>query len=53
MVVVQRVRNIRAIAQRNIVNASTTNSITNLIANRPTSSTCSWSKLYQSNNINK
>jgi len=33
--------------------APTTNPITNLIANRPTSSTCSQSKPQQSNNTNK
>ena len=33
--------------------ALTTNLITNLTANRPTSSTHSWSKLCQSNNTNK
>ena len=33
--------------------ASTTNPNTNLTANRPTSSTCSWSKLYQSKNTNE
>ena len=33
--------------------APTTNSITNLTANRPTSSTRSWSKPYRSNNTNK
>ena len=33
--------------------ASATNPITNLTANRPTSSTCSWSKLCQSNNTNE
>jgi len=32
---------------------STTNPITNLTANRPTSSTCLWSKLCQSNNTNE
>ena len=31
----------------------TTNLITNLTANRPTSSTCSWSKLHWSNNTNE
>jgi len=29
------------------------NPITNLTANRPTSSTCSWSKLHRSNNTNE
>ena len=33
--------------------APTTNPITNLTSYRPTSSTCSWSKLCQSNNTNK
>ena len=33
--------------------APTTNSITNLTVNRPTSSTRSWSKPYRSNNTNK
>jgi len=33
--------------------APTTNLITNLTANRPTSSTCSWSKPYWSNNTNE
>ena len=33
--------------------ASTTNSITNLTANRPTSSTRSWFKLQRNDNINK
>jgi len=33
--------------------APTTNPITNLTANRPTSSTCSWSKSWQSNNTNE
>ena len=33
--------------------APTTNPITNLTANRPTSSTCSWSKHHQSNNTNE
>ena len=33
--------------------ASTTNPITNLAANRPTSSTRSWSKLCQSDNTNE
>jgi len=33
--------------------APTTNPITNLTANRSTSSTHSWSKLYQSNNTNE
>ena len=33
--------------------ASTTNSITNLTANRPTSSTRSWSKPWRSDNINE
>ena len=33
--------------------APTTNPITNLAANRPTSSTRSWSKPHQSNNTNK
>jgi len=34
-------------------NASATNPITNLTSNRPTSSTCSWSKLCQSGNTNE
>ena len=34
-------------------NALTTNSITNLTANRPISSTHSWSKPHQSNNTNE
>jgi len=34
-------------------NASTTNPITNLTSNRPTSSTCSWSKPYWSDNTNE
>ena len=34
-------------------NAPTTNPITNLTSNRPTSSTYSWLKLYQSNNTNE
>ena len=33
--------------------APTTNPITNLVANRPTSSTCSQSKLHQSDNTNE
>ena len=33
--------------------APTTNSTTNLIANRPTSSTCLWSKPHRSNNTNE
>ena len=34
-------------------NTPTTNPITNLTANRPTSFTCSWSKPYQSDNTNE
>jgi len=34
-------------------NTLATNPITNLTANTPTSSTCSWSKLHQSNNTNE
>ena len=33
--------------------ALTTNSAANLISNRPNSSTCSWSKLYCSDNTNE